>query len=211
VLLLPDDHSDYLRGRRRQALRTNLTRAASAGISCAVVKDHSSVLDEIFEMDRQRTASPEVDVESWRAALTGPEVTVLVARNELGNPLAYSGVVIDEVVCLMAHAGAISHEARWALHDYLVQILIARGVRYLIASDGGLFGALGYPANVQQYQHLLGYELRHVSAIAPHALRPGTRWFPERLGIRVGSLAVSTRPRGLATKRGDGDGVQRGT
>jgi hypothetical protein len=31
---------------------------------------------------------------------------------------------------------------------------------------------------VQHYQHLLGYELRHVSAVAPRALRRGTRSLP---------------------------------
>jgi hypothetical protein len=148
------------------------------------VEDRPRARDEIFEIVRQRTR----DVEKWRAALTRPELTLMVARNERGNPLACAGVVIDESVCLIVLANAISHEARWALHDYLVQILIAQRVRYLIASGGGLFGALGYPANVQHYQHLLGYELRHVSAGSP-ALRTG--------GGRYGfSGAVSARRRG---------------
>jgi hypothetical protein len=172
MLLLPDDHSDYVRGRRRQALRTNLTRAASAGISCEVVEDRSRALDETFEIERQRTHTGAVD--AWQTALAPPEVTVVVARNERGDPLACAAVVIDEVVCLIVLTSAISHEARWALHDYLVRILIAQRVRYLIASGGGLFGALGYAANVQHYQHLLGYELRHVSAQSL-ALRPVRR------------------------------------
>jgi hypothetical protein len=143
----------------------------SAGIRCEVVKDPSHALGEIFGIVRQRPG----DIESWRAALTRPELTVLVARNEQGNPLACAGVVIDDVVCLIDVASAISHEARWALHDYLVQILIGQGVRYLIASGGGPFGALGYAVNVQQYQHLLGYELRHLSVAAPRTARRGRR------------------------------------
>jgi hypothetical protein len=178
VLFLPEDHSEYLRGRRRQALRTNLRRAVSAGISCEVASDRSRVLDDILEIDRRGSLGHDTDVKSWRAALAMPEFTVMVARNERGNPLAFAGVVIDEAVCLISVTGAISHEARWALHDYLVQILIAHRVRYLIASGGGPFGALGYPANVQQYQHLLGYELRHVSAVAPRAVRRGKRSLP---------------------------------
>ncbi len=74
-----------------------------------------------------------------------------------------AGVVIDDKVCLIEGARAICHEARWALHDHLVRILIARGVKYLLAEGGGPFGALGFETNVQHYQHLLGYELRHVS------------------------------------------------
>ena len=45
VLLLPRDHSAYLRGRRRQALRTNLRRAAAAGIVCEEVSDPAAALD----------------------------------------------------------------------------------------------------------------------------------------------------------------------
>ena len=107
-----------------------------------------------------------------------PEFIVMVARNERGDPLAFAGVVIDEVVCLIVVTGAINHEARWALHDHLVQTLIAHRVKYLVASGGGPFGALGYSANVQQFQHLLGYELRHVSAVAPRRFRQGRRSLP---------------------------------
>ena len=56
-----------------------------------------------------------------------------------------------------------SHEARWALHHHLVSLLIDRGVQYLVSSGEGPFGALGFTTNVQRYQHLVGYELRHVS------------------------------------------------
>jgi hypothetical protein len=189
VLLLPEDHSEYLRGRHRQALRTNLRRAASAGISCEVVSDRSRVLDEIRQIDRQKSLENDTDVKSWEAALAMPEFTVMVARDECGDPLAFAGVVIDEEVCLISVTGAISHEARWALHDYLVQILIAQRVRYLIASGGGPFGALGYSANVQQYQHLLGYELRHVSAIAPRRL-----WRCRRSLPRFSEVVTSPTP-----------------
>lgn len=178
VLLLPGNHSDYLRGRRRQALRTNLRRAVSAGITCEVVSDRSGVLDEILEIDRRPRLARDTDVKSWRTALAMPEFIVMVARNERGDPLAFAGVVIDEVVCLIVVTGAINHEARWALHDHLVQTLIAHRVKYLVASGGGPFGALGYSANVQQFQHLLGYELRHVSAVAPRRFRQGRRSLP---------------------------------
>lgn len=178
VLVLPENHSDYLRGRRRQALRTNLRRAVSAGIICEVVSDRSGVLDEILEIDRRASFARDTDVKSWRMALAMPEFSVMVARNERGDPLAFAGVVIDEVVCLIVVTGALEHEARWALHDHLVQTLIARRVKYLMASGGGPFGALGYSANVQRFQHLLGYELRHVSAVAPRRFRQGSRSLP---------------------------------
>lgn len=171
VLLVPQVHSAYLRGHRRQALRTNLRRAASAGIRCEIVRDRRYVVDEILEIRRQQTSFHDDDTEGWRTGLVSPQVTLMVARDKRGTPVAWTGVVLDESVCLITLAGATSHEARWALHDYLVRVLIARRTRYLLASGGGPFGALGYAASVQHYQHLLGYELRHLVPVSVRELR----------------------------------------
>jgi hypothetical protein len=58
----------------------------------------------------------------------------------------------------------------------LVDVLIARGVKYLLASGEGPFRALGFTANVQKYQRLLGYELRHLRLVpAPAATSRGRR------------------------------------
>ncbi|MFZ0091783.1 MAG: hypothetical protein WAL63_19930, partial [Solirubrobacteraceae bacterium] len=86
-----------------------------------------------------------------------------------GQVLAVAAVVIDEMVCLILSALATCHEARWALHDYLVRTLIARRVRYLLAEGGGTFGAVGLSPSVQHFQHLLGYELRHVIPTMVHS------------------------------------------
>ena len=167
VLLLPQEHAAYLRGRHRQALRTNLRRAVAAGIRCDVMTDMCEVYDalgdvlrgrvELLADDELRTA-----VSDFGALFARPETTVTLARDDRGLPLAIAGVIIDDVVCLIRVAVARSHDARWALHDYLVRMLIDRGVRYLVAEGGGPFGALGLETNVHHYQRLLGYELRHV-------------------------------------------------
>lgn len=182
VLLLPRDHSDYVRGHRRQALRTNLRRAAAAGITCDVMKDRSRALDELLERFRRRGASQR-DLDGLTAMVALPEMTLMVAQDKSGCPLAHAGVVIDDTVCLIWRAMASSHEARWALHDYLVRTLIARGVRYLLCEGGGPFGALGFSTNIQHYQHLLGYELRHLIPAKPHSMRRRPRL--------LGALAVT--------------------
>jgi hypothetical protein len=175
VLILPERHADYLRGRHRQALRTNLRRAESDGIRCQAISDPVDAFHEITEIAQHRrthvmrtepTLEERLVVANWRAILSRPEITLLVARDRLGSPLAITAVVIDDALCLIRVAVARSHEARWALHDHLVRILIARDVRYLVAEGGGPFGALGVEPNVHHYQRLLGYELRH--------LRPST-------------------------------------
>jgi hypothetical protein len=169
VLVLPSEHSDYLRGRRRQAARTNLRRAAAAGIICETV-DRSSASEILASLSEHRQAPLPSDWrERWRPALAHPELGVSVARDPSGEPLAIAAVLMDDMVCLITFAVACSHDARWALHDHIVRTLIDRRVRYLVVEGGGAFGALGLPPSVQHYQHLLGYELRH---LRPHAARP---------------------------------------
>lgn len=174
VLILPEDHSEYLRGRHRQALRTNLRRAASAGIRCEIVRDRQCVVDEIREVDRDD------DAEVWRRVVDRPEITLMVARDRRGTPVAWAGVVLDESVCLITLTGSNNKEARWALHDYLVRALIDRGARYLLANGHGPFGALGYTTNIQHYQHLLGYELRHLRPSFAARTRASAVGWPSR-------------------------------
>ena len=175
VLRLPDEHADYLRGRRRQALRTNLRRAASAGIRCEVVTDPHRAVEDASDLLRRRLGVSGAKLRSLtdpvRTGVARSEMTVVVARDQHSRPVAIAAVVIDEMVCLINGALATSHEARWALHDHLVQVLIGRRVRYLLAEGGGAFGALGFETKVQHYQHLLGYELRHVTPRATDLVR----------------------------------------
>lgn len=136
---------------------------------------------------------------AWPALFARPEMTLLVARDKPGRPLAVAAAVIDDAVCLIEVAVASSHEARWALHDHLVRILIARGVRYLLAEGNGPFGALGFAPDVHHYQHLLGYQLRH---LVPRTADPSS-W---RYGFR--SLHAAT-PFGRNVRPLDNDLDQR--
>ena len=101
-------------------------------------------------------------IAAWTPFLSSYEITVLVAWGPDGRPLAIAAAVIDSSACLIQFAVASDHRARWALHDHLVRLLIDRGVRYLLAEGGGPFGALGFSSELHHYQHLLGYELRHL-------------------------------------------------
>jgi hypothetical protein len=169
VLLLPTDYTDYRRGHRRQALRTNLRRAADAGIWCESASDPAEALEALAEVLTARTNTPGDPAElliSWEDHFSRPETTTVVARDSAGRPMAVAAAVIDAEVCLIQFAVASSHEARWALHDHLVRALTERGVKYLLAEGGGPFGALGFEAELHHYQHLLGYELRHLIPVS---------------------------------------------
>jgi hypothetical protein len=167
VLVLPEHHSDYLGGRRRRTVRNNLRRAASAGIRCESGVSTSVALQAASNVfhDRRGTMTAE-DVatlsDGWPTLFEQPAGTMMIARDRDDNPVGLAVVVIDTEVCLIRQAIASSHEARWALHDHLVQSLIERRVKYLLPICGGPFGAVGLPPNVQYHQHLLGYELYHI-------------------------------------------------
>jgi hypothetical protein len=135
---------------------------------------------------RQWSGLPEAELHAWtnhfREQVGQPETTVMVARDQGGGALGVLAATIDDSVCVISFAMATCHEARWALHGHLVRILIAQHVQYLLAGDEGPFGALAYSANVQHYQHLLGYELRHMIPARAHRVTRRRR--------RVASAAV---------------------
>ncbi len=135
----------------------------------------------------------------FRQLFARPETTVMVARDEHGRPLAVAAAVIDDVVCLIELAVSSCHEASWALHDHLVRILIARRVGYLLASGGGPFGAVGFTTNVRRYQHLLGYELRHVIPAKAHPPTLRRRLLAALITMAAATGALIVRPAAAST------------
>lgn len=211
VLVLPEDHCEYLRGRRRQALRTNLRRAAAAGIVCEAMSDPALALDAVSAVLHSRHASfsdSELDIlrTSWASLFARPETTLMVARDQSGRPLAVTAAVIDDMVCLVEVAVASNHKARWALHDHLVRMVIGRGVTYLLAEGGGPFGALGLTDQEQYYQHLLGYQLRHLIPAPPHAVTRRRRLLASLVIAAVTAVSLIVPPAaasaGGSTRRG---------
>jgi hypothetical protein len=192
VLLLPENHADYLRGPRRHTLRTNLRKAATSGIRCETLGDSRHAGDAVSAVLRHRDGLPEAELDArtnyFQAWVARQDMTVMVARDRDDTAVAVLAAAIDNSVCAIGFAIAASHQARWALHDHLVGVLIARRVRCLLSADEGPFGALGYSPNVQYYQHLLGYELRHVIPITPS--RPA--WRRRRLALAAAMLMGAT-------------------
>jgi hypothetical protein len=190
VLLVPRCHADYLRGRHRQALRTNLRRANAAGIGCEWITAAPRAVDAGREILHRRRLEPMTEVEidritcAWSELFARSEITLGVARANQGTPLAIIAATIDERVCLIHSAVASNHEARWALHDHLVRLLIARGVKYLLCEGGGPLGALGFPPEIHHYQRLLGYELRHLVPMNAHPRAARARRRPFAVLVR---------------------------
>jgi hypothetical protein len=152
-LPLPPDADSYLRGRHRQAVRTNLHRADKIQLTCRPVPTDwgetrqalrrgtfASLVDEIDEIEQ-----PETAVKSWAVFDSSGEV--------LGRAVA----LVDEktAVLLLLHGPAdlgVAHQTRYLLHTAVVADLIRRGVRSLIVES-----ILGAPPGLKYFAARLGY------------------------------------------------------
>jgi hypothetical protein len=171
VLTLPRRESDYVRGRHRQAVRTNVRRAETAGIRCEAIGCRGDFLRAALRIVHARQDPGAAEdlatlsaglVPHWRPLLEPPEATLLVAHDSAGVPVAAAAMLVDDEVSVIRLAVASSHDARWALHQYIVRALIADGVTHVLSDGGGTFGVLGLAREVQYYQRLHGYELHHI-------------------------------------------------
>lgn len=136
ILHLPPHFDAYLRGRRRQALRTNLHRARERGIVC-----HSEKLS------------------AWsrRAGeLGGVPVEHLWAVDANGTSIADAWVTVDDDCALLHEMTSTALYGRWALHAALVERLCRRGCSLLITNS---HDAPLMPPGQQHFQHLLGYSI----------------------------------------------------
>lgn len=137
VLHLPPDFATYLRGRRRQAVRTNVRRASQRAIVC-----QHRTLDSWTPDDRDlRMSAP---TEYWWAT------------NRNGEIVGEAWLTVDGA-CALLHALECSENGvRWLLHTALVQSLCDAGCPLLLTNscDVPLL-----PAGQRYFQRLLGYSV----------------------------------------------------
>jgi hypothetical protein len=140
VLPLPADFSQYLRGRHRQAVRTNVTHARSAGLtieSCPV----------------ENWAPGRGDVRAAHIA-SGPVERWMVV-DPTGEVVADSILSVDEDVALLHGLVSSSSNARWLLHTAIVERLCGRCSVLLLNSEDAYVMSPG----TQHFQRLLGYRI----------------------------------------------------
>jgi hypothetical protein len=146
VLTLPPVPEDYLRGRHRQAVRTNITRAAREGVRCVPV--HT-------ELDKQAAAqrlAEEGWVEAHRVLMSDTDLMVALDRND--QHVGYAQVTVDHTWAMLNTLYAHQYPARYALHTAVVLKLAAARVRYLFTLGEN---ALLLPNGLQYLQRILGY------------------------------------------------------
>jgi hypothetical protein len=142
VLTLPADFAQYLRGRHRQAVRTNVGHARRAGLT--VTRTEVEGWEPGLDDSRRGLLSPG-PVEWWH--VRGPD--------DQGPPLAEAIVTVDDDVALLHGLGSSAKHARWLLHTEIVECLCGSCGLLLVNSDDAYLLASGH----RHFQRLLGYEI----------------------------------------------------
>jgi hypothetical protein len=140
VLPLPATFADYMRGRSRQAVRTNVAHARRAGLEVA------SSMFEYWRPGKDDTRYGQISpgaVERW----------TVVDRD--GTVVADSILSVDEHVALLQGLVAFTKHARWLLHTGIVERLCGSCEILLVNSDD----AYKLPPGTQHFQRLLGYQI----------------------------------------------------
>jgi hypothetical protein len=158
VLELPPTREDYLAGRRRQAVRTNLRRAEELGI----------VAVPIFGPGPRPVAEPWLarpfpDPDSAFTLAEQMHPPHFRARGWLavdpdGMPLALGVISLDEELALVNTLLGAHHLAGWLLHTQLVSAAIEAGARYLWVGSSPLLLEPG----LHYFQRRLGYGMFHL-------------------------------------------------
>jgi hypothetical protein len=165
VLDLPATPAEYLRGRSRQALRTNLKRAAATGITCASLDSEQEVrrVADAIATGRGTVAEELVPLHEE----PGPHRRFSAAYDAAGEPLALGQTILDGPQAgLLLMITAIDHPdariGRYALHAHLVTDLIALGATRLVVGGSMLLTGEG----TRYFQRRTGFTPVRVEVVA---------------------------------------------
>ncbi|MGH2927158.1 MAG: hypothetical protein ACRDL8_03035 [Solirubrobacteraceae bacterium] len=154
VLQLPLDRAAYLRGRRRQAVRTNVRRARELGLRC----EREVVEDWVPPAGGERGLTCRAATEYWRVL------------DDSGACVGEAWVTVDVDAALLHSLWCSRGHGRWLLHTSIVERLLGSSCRLLLTNSYDV--PLLAPGQ-QHFQHLLGYSVARLrpqlpcSSIAP--------------------------------------------
>lgn len=177
VLRLPATTAEYLTGRPRQALRTNLTRARRAGLTCTPVTDDAERWATVDVVARLRHQDPAAMVLERRP--TDVRTRVLVARTVEGEAVGLAEFVVDTEVgglatLVTAPGNPAGAALRSLLHLAVVEQLLAADVRTLVVSGSMLLTSAG----TRYHQRRTGFvpaRVRLVQTAQPSSARSAGR------------------------------------
>jgi hypothetical protein len=176
VLTLPTDFAGYMRGRSRQAVRTNVGHARRAGYTVLRIPDEDW---QPGVGDTRRGLLTPGPVERWRIPSLDP------AEPRVAEAIL---TVDDEVALLHGLISTVKH-ARWLLHTAIVESLCGKCRVLLVNSDDVYL--LGH--GTHHFQKLLGYEIARIQVPRSPRTRDTSRW--------SGSRYVTAASRVIAPER----------
>ncbi len=185
VLPLPGDFAEYLRGRSRQAVRTNVGHARRAGliVTRRTVEGWEPGLDDT----RRGLLSPG-PVEWWR--VYGPDGEE--------PPLAEAIATVDDDIALLHGLGSSVKYARWLVHTAVVEDLCGRCGHLLVNSDDAYLLGSGH----QHFQRLLGYEIARLEMPKAGRRRSTASWAASAAAMaRQNATAVVSDDRLIASTK----------
>lgn len=149
ILELPASMDDYLSGRPRQAVRSNVRRAEALGLVCKRLESYYA-RSECADRACFAGVSYRSDMLDW----PGRDCWAVVDSDD--RLTAIATVTVDgEVAVLWTLVGHESPE-RWLLHTRIVEALIGSGVRLLLVNS---VSAMQLRPGLQYLQRRLGYRL----------------------------------------------------
>lgn len=167
VLTLPDDFAAYMRGRHRQALRTNIGHAGREGFTV-----QSYAVDNWFPGvgDTRREVIAPGPIERW----------LVVAAD--GSPVADAILSVDREVALLHGLRSAVPNGRWLLHAAMVERLCGDCTLLVANSEPSYLISAGN----QYFQRLLGFQISRIRVSRSPAPSPppsshpaGLRWPPD--------------------------------
>ena len=193
VVQTPVNVPQYLRGRRKQALRTNLRRAGELGVTAARLGAYEQFAAAAASVYRQRAGGEAVlaglappsrsDDFVWYAAhAAGREEPVAIAAVAIfGDVAALSVMVGDPRFTRLGHA-------RYLLHTFVLGDLAGAGIGHLVAGT-----VLRETAGNRYFQQLLGYRVCNLRPIVDGEA-PGTRGRTAVRRVLMKGAVLGARP-----------------
>lgn len=197
VLALPPAFAAYMRGRHRQAVRTNVGHARRARLtvlSCAI-----------------DNWGPGADDSRFAAITPGPVERWMVLTQD-GAFAADSILTVDGEVALLQGLVSFTSHARWLLHTAIVERLCG-DCDYLVTNSDA---AYRLAPGTQHFQRLLGYQVSRLRisriagspASAPRSHPAGLSWPPDSLTCGLAAPADPAVPASPRSKPGRARSLQ---
>ena len=187
VLRLPPTVGEYLAGRPRQALRTNISRARAAGIAHRTLTDPDERRAAVRAVAGLRHQDPGAMVRD-RTGSDAPS-RMLVTTTSDGDPVGLAEVVVDGpsaalATLVTAPDSPAGPALRYLLHLAVVEDLVGQGVELLVVSGSMLLT----PAGTRYFQRRTGFVPARVRlvrdqsssgrSVSSDAARPGCSGTP---------------------------------